>query len=168
MCQSEGLDATNLEKHAEIYGRLDAPFVSISLWGDGVPFSWDRKRSADLWTISFPGLVRKEQRDIRICLTAMPHELVSKSTQDDVLEILAWSFKALAVGTYPETRADGQPFGPDEAWRRKQAGQPLLQGAVIEVKGDWKQLHQTFAVPGWMSRADKPICWRCLASKDLH
>ena len=35
----------------------------------------------------------------------------------------------------------------------------------LEIKGDWKQLHFAFAIPGWMSRADAPISWRCRATK---
>ena len=36
----------------------------------------------------------------------------------------------------------------------------------MEIKGDWKQLHFCFAVPGWMSSGEKPICWRCTATKN--
>ena len=41
----------------------------------------------------------------------------------------------------------------------------MLPGALIEVKGDWKQLQAVFGVPGWTGGVDKPICWRCTASK---
>ena len=166
MCQNAALDGTNMAKHAVIYEAMQCPFVSISLWGDGVPFSWDRKQSVEVWTLSFPGLIKKEYRDIRICLTAMPHRCTLKATQDDVFKILAWSFQALATGRYPCQRADGTPFLEAEGWRKKRAGQELLRGAVIEIKGDWKQLQQCFSVPGWMSSPRKPICWRCLASKE--
>ena len=165
LCEAGGLDAWNLVKHQEIYDRLQVPFVSISLWGDGVPFSWDRKHSADTWTISLPGLVDKQHRDLRICLTAMPHQCVVRETQDDLFRILAWSFNALAMGRYPTERADGLPWQPEDAWRQKQGGEPLLHGALIELKGDWKQLHHCFAMPSWSQAPHKPICWRCSASK---
>ena len=164
--ENEGLDATNRAKHARIYEALQSPFVSLSLWGDGVPFSWDRKRSADLWTLSFPGLQRKEYRDIRICLTAMPHHCVVKSTQDDLMKIFAWSLKALAVGRFPTARADGSEWLPQERWRRQRGGQVLIKGALVEMKGDWKQLVQCFSIPSWMKAPAKPICWRCLANKE--
>ena len=44
-------------------------------------------------------------------------------------------------------------------------GKALPLGAVIEIKGDWKQLHSCFALPGWMSAVHKPLCWRCTATK---
>ena len=43
MLDSAGLDETNLKKHRAVFERLGEPFMSLSLWGDGVPYSWDRK-----------------------------------------------------------------------------------------------------------------------------
>ena len=166
LCQSMALDPTNQRKHESIEEKLQSPFVSVSLWGDGVPFSWDRKKSADMWTISFPGLQEKKMRDLRIPITSMPHEFVCRSTQDDLMEILSWSFKALALGSYPTSRHDQTDFVQGDTWRKKRAGAPLLHGALLEVKGDWKQMHCCFAIPGWMRAGHRPICWRCTASKD--
>ena len=167
LCQSVALDPINREKHQVIEERLQRPFVSVSLWGDGIPFSWDRKRSADVWTISFPGLTEKVHRDLRIPITSIPHECVTRATHDDVMQLLAWSFKALASGRYPDCRHDSSPWLEEgETWRRQRAGGELINGALIEVKGDWKQMHACFAVPSWMKRGDKPICWRCQASKN--
>ena len=165
LCQHQALDAWNKEKHREILERMGCPFVSVSLWGDGVPFSWDRKRSADIWTISFPGLLDKTYRDIRICITSMPHEWVTRETQDDVMSVLSWSFSSLAAGVYPSVRADGAMWSDTDSWRSRKAGQALQHAALIEVKGDWKQLFQVFGVPSWMRAPAKPICWRCNASK---
>ena len=103
--------------------------------GDGVPFSWDRKHSAELWTISFPGLSQKQHRDLRLTVTSLPHECVLRATQDDVLAILAWSFRVLASGSMPSARHDGSPWGPEDSWRKKHQGKQLLLGALIEVKG---------------------------------
>ena len=163
--QDDALDPYNKKRHEHILDRLQAPFVSISLWGDGIPFSWDRKRSADCWTISFPGLEHKEHRDLRICVTSVPHHWVAQETQEDILGVLAWSFRALCSGRYPNNRADGGEFAEDETWRRRRMGSPLPLGALIEMKGDWKQLHSCFALPGWMSAPHKPLCWRCTATK---
>ena len=110
MQQNEALDATNLARHGVIREQLQGPFISLSLWGDGVPFSWDRRKSAELWSLSFPGLQSKPFRDIRVCLTALPHEWVARETQDDVMSILAWSFAALAQGCFPDSRHDDQPW----------------------------------------------------------
>ena len=122
LTQAGGLDEYNKQRHAEIQQKLDGRFVSLSLWGDGVPFSWDRKRSVDTWTLAFPGLEEKVYRDIRVVLTAMPHECVTRETQDDVLSILTWSFQALAVGKFPSIRHDGEPWMEEDTWRKQRAG----------------------------------------------
>ena len=81
------------------------------------------------------------------------------------MEVLAWSLTALSKGQYPDKRRDGSDWGPGDTWRSRRAGLPLLPGILLEVKGDWKQLQGCFGVPGWMSRPDNPVCWRCTASK---
>ena len=165
-CQHGALDTWNQEKHRQVFERVGVPFVSVSLWGDGVPFSWDRKHSADIWTISFPGVHDKLFRDIRISLTAMPHEWVTRETQDDLMSILVWSFSALTAGVYPSVRSDGSRWDNTDTWRAQRAGMPLQPAALIEVKGDWKQMFQVFGVPSWLKAPAKPICWRCCASKE--
>ena len=164
LTQSAGLDPPNLARHAAIQSKI-GDFVSLSLWGDGVPMSWDRKKSVDLWTLAFPGLEEKVHRDVRVCLTAMPHENVCRETQDDLMGLLSWSLQQLAAGRYPLRRHDGEDWSTEDSWRKQRAGQPLIKGAVVEIKGDWKQLHFCFAVPGWMSSPESPLCWRCHATK---
>ena len=165
LVSSAALDVRNLRRHDEISKFLEAPFVSLSLWGDGVPYSWDRKRSVDIWTLSFPGLVEKKHRDLRITLTALPHEGVVRDTQDDLMAIFAWSMKALALGSMPTCRHDGSEWQSSDTWRKGESGGPLIHGALLELKGDWKQMWFCFGVPGWMGRKDKPLCWRCKATK---
>ena len=165
LTEATALDSTNQKKHEAIFAKVGTPFVSLALWGDGMPYSWDRRRSVDTWTLSLPGLSNKEFRDIRISLTALPHHFVERETQDDILKVLAWSFQMLSTGQYPAMRADGQAWGPEDAWRKKRAGQPLLKGFLLEVKGDWKQLASCFDVPSWSGKASAPICWRCKATK---
>ena len=166
MQQNVALDVMNLAKHTEIEQQLQGPFISLSLWGDGVPFSWDRKKSVELWTLSFPGLMEKKFRDLRITITALPHHSVVRQTQDDVMRVLAWSLECLARGSFPEERLDGLPWTPEDTWRKKKAGCPVPKAAIIEVKGDWKQLYQCFGVPYWQRSPEKPLCWRCTATKD--
>ena len=165
MQQAVALDPYNQARHEHIMGNLQTPFVSVSLWGDGVPFSWDRKKSVDLWCMSLPGLLDKTYRDLRIVITALPHQCVVKDTQDQIMAVLAWSFGALAQGLYPTQRHDGEPWAAEDSWRANKGGQGLIHAAVIEMKGDWKQLCFCFAVPHWQRAADKPVCWRCDATK---
>ena len=165
LVSNAGLDVVNLQRHLDISKRLEVPFVSMSLWGDGVPYSWDRKKSVDIWTLSFPGLLEKKHRDIRVTLTALPHEVVVRETQDDIMAILSWSMQALACGAMPTSRHDASDWGPTDVWRKRESGGALLHGALLEVKGDWKQMWFCFGVPGWMSREDRPLCLRCTANK---
>ena len=165
LTQHGALDTWNQERHEHIERSLGAPFVSLSLWGDAVPFSWDRQRSADMWAMSLPGLHEKAMRDIRIVLTALPNEWVVRETQDDLMAIIAWSFQVLSDGRYPESRHDSSPWTAEDTWRSQRAGQNLQIGALIELKGDWKQLHSCFAIPYWRRAPEKPICWRCSCSK---
>ena len=160
-----GLDETNLKKHRSITQTLQEPFVSLSLWGDGVPYSWNRKKSVDLWTLSLPGLPHPQQRDIRIGLTGIPHEYVCKETHDDVLAVFAWSFRTLLHGFFPTGRADGQPWTDSDTWRKKRAGEAIPKAILMEIKGDWKQMEACFKVPGWLGGLAKPVCWRCTSTK---
>ena len=52
LVENAGLDAVNRKKHQQILDSLQHPFISLSLWGDGVPYSWDRKKSVEVWTLS--------------------------------------------------------------------------------------------------------------------
>ena len=165
LVELEGLDEVNKKHHRMISEFMQKPFVSLSLWGDGIPYSWDRKASVDVWTLSLPGLTEKKHRDIRIPLTGVPHHFMTRESQDDLLSVLAWSFQTLARGLYPTQRADGAPWTGLDTWRKRKAGTALLPGALIEMKGDWKQLQAVFGVPGWAGGLDKPICWRCTACK---
>ena len=72
--------------------------------------------------------------------------------------IFAWSFKAPAEGKHPSSRADSLPWQADDSWRRQRSGQMLQKGILIEIKGDWKQMSQCFAMPYWARSPEKPIC----------
>ena len=39
MVCTEGLDTYNARRHSQIFKKMETPFVSLSLWGDGVPYS---------------------------------------------------------------------------------------------------------------------------------
>ena len=169
LTDASGLDGPNRQRHTGIVEALGVPVVSLSLWGDGVPFSWDRKRSVDMWSMSLPGMGHKAYRDLRFTLTALPHERVVRETQDDLMRIFAWSLDAAAKGAFPMQRHDGTDWAPEDKWRQRRAGSEVIHAAVVEIKGDWKQMAACFSVPGWSGRRDKPICWRCSCLKEsLH
>lgn len=81
-----------------------------------------------------------------------------------VLAFLEWSFAALATGTKPTRRHDGRPFGDGDQTRSEQAGQVMLKGAVVHVKGDWAEIAQTFAMPMWNHNTNP--CFKCCATKE--
>ena len=80
LTDTAGLDVVNRARHVKILQDMGEPFTSRSLWGDGVPFSWDRKKSADLWTLSLPGSGHKTHKDLRFTLTSVPHESVTRQS----------------------------------------------------------------------------------------
>ena len=162
---TKGLDLQNQKRAKEILDAMGEPYIPVSIWGDGVPFSWDRKKSADLWCLSLPGQEHKPYRDLRVTLTSLPHENVVRETQDDIWEVLSWSFACLAKGHFPWGRHDQQPWSEGVTWRQKRAGKDLVKAALIEVKGDWKQMSSCFGLPMWSRTLHKPICWLCNATK---
>ena len=67
--------------------------IGLGLWGDGVPYNYDRSASVDIFSLNFPGFGDDHPlKDTRIPLVAMDHKHVVKGkTFDDILEIIAWS-----------------------------------------------------------------------------
>ena len=72
-----------------------------------MPYSWETRKTADLWTLSMSDLSSKQNRHLRFSLAVLPRDYVCRETQDDVLSVLAWSFTALAKGEHPATRRNG-------------------------------------------------------------
>ena len=48
-----GVDEPNLERHATVVQSMETPFKFVTVWGDGVRFSWDKKRNCDAWIVLF-------------------------------------------------------------------------------------------------------------------
>jgi hypothetical protein len=112
--------------------------LGLGLWIDGCPFNWDRSQSLEVVSFSLPGL---EGRDgaLRIPCTVIPKGWVATDeTFDDILEIIVWSLRQLAVGVHPSSRHDHKAWQPGDQTRRSRAGKPLKMKAVlVEVRGDW-------------------------------
>ena len=67
-------------------------------------------------------------------------------------------------GKFPLTRHDNREWERSDTWRRAKAGMSLGgRGAVMQLRGDWSWLKQTFNFPSW---SNKQICWRCKANSD--
>jgi hypothetical protein len=139
----------------DLSGILD--MLGFGLHCDGVPHSWDREESAEVFSISLPGL-GGEFKNLRIPLFSIPHSSFGEHTWDDLMEIIAWSIRLAWQGVFPKERHDHQPF--TESWRKNRAGESLgLHACLVEVRGDWKMLAETFHMPRWNEKGG--ICWSC-------
>ena len=77
-----------------------------------------------------------------------------------VMEMLNWSFCALASGAFPAVRHDGSAFSEMDERRRSLAGLPLAAAAAVQqIKGDWAEFSHTLGFPTWR-HAEHPCLWR--------
>lgn len=155
-------DMSHLRGVCEELGIDSSRALGVSLWGDGVPYNYDRSASLDVFSLSLPGLADGRFQNMRIPLFALDHKHVLKgATFDDLMRVLAWSFTHLASGVYPAVRHDGVQFDPkkDRA-RLKTAGSWVHHcGVLVECRGDWKQLKDVFRFPQFNEKAG--MCWLC-------
>jgi hypothetical protein len=156
-------DKLHYDRHAALWG---GSLVPVGLWMDGTPCNFDRSDTLESVTISLPGNEALEQMRIPICGVLKRH-MVNEQTIDDILAVVAWSFRCAADGHFPVRRHDGSPFrsvGVD-AIRAKQAGTQLAVKALCtEVRGDWKMYKETLRLPGWQEKHN--CCYKCHADKE--
>ena len=141
--------------------------LGVGLWGDGVPYNYDRSASLDVCSLNIPGFHDGRFENMRIPLFAIDHNHVVKGTTfDDLMEILAWSFQFLAAGVHPSVRHDGSPFEPkNDRDRAKSAASPSpFRAVLVECRGDWKQLKDVFRFPQFNELAG--MCWMCKCTPD--
>lgn len=146
---------------AELGGEL----CGLGLWGDGIPVNWDRSESIDTWSLNIPGLPGP-QGSARFPLAALNHKHVAKKvTNDDLLEIFAWSFRCLLEGKMPSSRHDKSRWLSHDKWRQKLqnkcigGGSAGFRAALTEVRGDWKHYADVFRLPAHNTKAS--CCWLC-------
>ena len=108
-------------------------------------------------SLNFPGGPGDLQK-LRLPLVGLAHSNVAVSTTfADLSEVLAWSFKWLALGQDPSRRHDD---GLLDRQREKMVGQRLgVRGCLGEVRGDRKFLEELFGFPGWNTNLG--TCWLC-------
>ena len=141
-----------------------AKMIGCGLHGDGVPCNWDRSRSVETVSTNLPGL-GGEFASLRIPNVAVPHDLMCEETWDDIMAVLAWSWKHAAAGFNPRTRHDGGDWKQTDSKRRKHGGNQLRYlAALVEIRGDWKFYTETFHFHQWNSKAG--ICWRCTCKRN--
>ena len=163
LLEEAGMEPRSQEHLAAVREELGVDeLLALGIWIDGVPFNWDRSESLEVISLNFPGLTG-EWKSLRIPIASIPKDFVATGeTFDDILEIVVWSLRHLAVGVNPSARHDNQPWLPSDSARRAKAGQALrISGALVEVRGDWLMMKEVFHMPGWKEVAG--CCWLCTA-----
>ncbi len=153
----------HLRAAARELGVADA--LGLGLWLDGVPYNWDRSESLETAVLNCPGLLGKFQ-NMRIPIAAIPSNCVLKgATWDDILEIVVWSLKALALDRSPSMRHDDSAWLPSDRHRAKEGGRVIgVPAVLLEVRGDWKMMKDIFRFPAWNEK--KGCCWLCEVGPD--
>ena len=157
LLRQDGLDKKG-KTHME---KCGADLVPLGLWADGVPCQWDRDQSLELITLNFPGLPKTvDEHKLRMPIMAIMKCNMSSNTWDDVFEIIAWSFRVMATGTWPEKRHDGEDMLKSDHWRKQKSGKDMgYRAALCQMRADWACWKMTFKFPMWNEK--EGCCWRC-------
>ena len=161
LLRQDGLD----KKGRTHMDKCGAELVPLGLWADGVPCQWDRDQALELITLNFPGLPKTvEEHRLRMPVMAIMKCNMSNNTWDDVFEIIAWSFRVMAAGTWPDKRHDGKDWlkikYKGDHWRQKRSGKDLgYRAALCQMRADWACWKMTFKFPMWNEK--EGCCWRC-------
>ena len=155
LLSKEFMDPLSLEHLLDCEAQAGCDLLGIGLWGDGAPTQWDRKETIDVISISLPGI--EEWKGLRIPLVVLPHSRVCSETWEDVFTIIRWSLIILATGRWPTCRHDGSAWNHSDNCRR--TARPLLRGALVEVRQDWKFAAEVFGFPAHNTK--EGCCWAC-------
>ena len=81
-----------------------------------------------------------------------------------IMQLLAWSFQALAHGLYPAARHDSSDWPASEESRAAVAGKSMPARVVLlHLKGDWSEFAHTLGFPTWSSSLNP--CFLCSCEK---
>ena len=158
---TDEMDPLTLEhlQHCE-YGAA-CKLLGVGLWGDGAPTHWDRGESIDVMSLSLPG-IGGACKNLRIPLVVLPHSRMCKETWEDVFAIFKWSLIILATGVWPTARHDETPWLQSDKCRV--TARPLVRGALVEVRQDWKFAAEVFGFPA--HNTQEGCCWACTCTPD--
>ena len=108
LCERSGLSESARKHNEWVSSELgDANIIPLGLWGDGVPCNFDKSQSIEILMWSLPGL----QSSMRVPITCLNKKFMqTHNTVDDCMKVVAWSLRALAVGTMPAVGPDGELF----------------------------------------------------------
>ena len=104
----------------------------------------------------------------RLLFTMVRVSSIAPNTMHTVYGMLAWSFNALAAGTFPDADYTGRKFSRlYDPKRFFLAGKPLAEGARgvwSEMRGDWKYLKESLKLSHHYGTRPR-ICHLCHAGK---
>ena len=160
-----GLDEAGRQQKSRMEHELHMEDgICMGLWSDSTPFTWDRKESIEVLSLSFPGLAG-DLSGLRVPLAVWPKKWTGPATKSQILHILAWSFTWCAGGVHPALSHLGKPFSPEQQASRKPGGTPIgARFLLVEVRADWPALSSTLGFPQWNCR--QGLCYKCMAHVD--
>ena len=165
---TDGMCDESLLHLASIKQKVADSILALGIWTDGCPCNWDRSQTLETWTMNLPGLLgHAGEMRLPVCVI-LKRFCVKYETADDICQVLCWSLECLARGTFPSRRHDGTPWNRFDVWRKRKASRSIgVKAALVEIRGDWKMLQETFRLPSWSSATN--ICFKCSAGpKDLR
>ncbi len=98
LLQKNGLDKVALEHLEAAELKMQEQLLAVSLWADGVPFSWDRNKSVEVVTWSLPGVAAKPWSNMRLLFSVLPSDCCGPRTMEGLLAVFTWSLQALFRG----------------------------------------------------------------------
>ena len=155
LLETDHMDPLTLEHLRHCESQASCQLLGIGLWGDGAPTQWDRNESIDVLSLSLPGVA--DFKNLRVPLIVLPHSRICKETWMDVFAIFKWSLTILATGVWPTARHDGSSWLQSDKCRV--TARPLLRGALVEVRQDWKFAAEVFGFPS--HNTVEGCCWAC-------
>ena len=159
LCDCGFLDVDSQQRLGAIKKKLNSKnVVPIAIWGDGVPVSWDRKESVEIYSWGLCGQEKAEHQRLRFPICCVPHHLCNRQTHLDIMYVIKWSLKCMAAARWPDS-------GPWEVelegkHRKKMAGRDLpVHGVCLHLKSDWKFQNEVLGLPRWLQKDG--CCLRC-------
>ena len=98
--ETDGLHSTTFAHVLKTSQSWQKPLVAINLWQDAVPYNWGRSESLEVYSWSLPGLNDPKTRNMRFPVVVCPNHWAVKETHTQIMEVLSWSFAALAEGRW--------------------------------------------------------------------
>ena len=145
-----------------VRGNPADKFAPVSLFVDGVPYSHN-DGVIGWWIINEVNGARRLWAAVRksVCCICGCR---GWCTFWQLWSLVLWSLTALADGTWPHQRHDGQEWRAGDKARAAKAGQPLhCKAVLLFMKADWAEYATTCGFPSWVDSL-RP-CFGCNASK---